>query len=234
VCNCCWLTVCIVVVVLCVCVCVLLSYVYLLYYVGIAVFYFICRTADYKSVFGRSCDRPSRHRVFLVSLCLKANVTCMNIHQTDICELLTSGWSEDSISRCRSMKAADSRVWWFITSVQRPPRGQKDTYGFEKCVEEKLTPSIMLRLPIRVTAQSTDWVCRRGTAGSNPAWEVSSYFECCVCYQEEVSAMGRSLVQRSPTERFMYDCDLETSTTWRLRSIERVEPWQKKVLLWPH
>ena len=42
VCNCCWLTVCIVVVVLC----VLLSYVYLLYYVGIAVFYFRCRTAD--------------------------------------------------------------------------------------------------------------------------------------------------------------------------------------------
>ena len=36
VCNCCWLTVCIVVAVLC----VLLSYVYLLYYVGIAVFYF--------------------------------------------------------------------------------------------------------------------------------------------------------------------------------------------------
>ena len=41
---CCWLTVCIVVVVLC----VLLSYVYLLYYVDIAVFYFICRTAGYK------------------------------------------------------------------------------------------------------------------------------------------------------------------------------------------
>ena len=34
-CNCCWLTVCIVVIVLC----VLLSYVYLLYYVGIAVFF---------------------------------------------------------------------------------------------------------------------------------------------------------------------------------------------------
>ena len=31
----------------------------------IAVFYFRCRTASYKSVFGRSCDRPSRHRVFL-------------------------------------------------------------------------------------------------------------------------------------------------------------------------
>jgi len=36
VCNCCWLTVCIIVVVLC----VLLSYVYLLYCVGIAVFSF--------------------------------------------------------------------------------------------------------------------------------------------------------------------------------------------------
>ena len=69
VCNCCWLTVCIVVVVFC----VLLSYVSLLYYVGIAVFYFRCRTAGSKSVFGRSWDRPSRHRVFLVSLCLKEN-----------------------------------------------------------------------------------------------------------------------------------------------------------------
>ena len=33
-------------------------------------FYFRCRTAGYKSVFGRSCDRPPRHRFFLVSLCL--------------------------------------------------------------------------------------------------------------------------------------------------------------------
>jgi len=36
-------------------------------------FYFRCRTFDYKSVFGRSCDRPPRHRFFLVSLCLQAN-----------------------------------------------------------------------------------------------------------------------------------------------------------------
>ena len=33
-------------------------------------FYFRCRTAGYKSVFGRTCDRPPRHRFFLVSLCL--------------------------------------------------------------------------------------------------------------------------------------------------------------------
>jgi len=62
--------VCIVVVVLC----VLLSYVYLLYCADIAFFYFRCRTAGYKSVFGRSRDRPSRHRFFLISLCVKANV----------------------------------------------------------------------------------------------------------------------------------------------------------------
>ena len=35
--------------------------------------YFRYRTAGYKSVLGRSCDRPSRHRFFLDSLCLKAN-----------------------------------------------------------------------------------------------------------------------------------------------------------------
>jgi hypothetical protein len=33
-------------------------------------FYFRCQTAGYKSAFGRSCDRPSRHRFFLVSLSL--------------------------------------------------------------------------------------------------------------------------------------------------------------------
>jgi len=42
----------------------------LLYNVCITVFFFRCRTAGYKSVFGRSCDRPPRHRFFSVFLCL--------------------------------------------------------------------------------------------------------------------------------------------------------------------
>ena len=50
-------------------VCIFLSYVYLLY----IFIYFRRRTAGYKSVFGRSCDRPPRQRFFLVYLCLKAN-----------------------------------------------------------------------------------------------------------------------------------------------------------------
>ena len=37
-------------------------------------FYFTYRTAGQKSVFGRSCDRPPRHRLFLVFLCLKADI----------------------------------------------------------------------------------------------------------------------------------------------------------------
>jgi len=32
--------------------------------------YFRCRTAGYKSISGRSCNRPPRHRFFLVFLCL--------------------------------------------------------------------------------------------------------------------------------------------------------------------
>ena len=63
--------VCIVVVVLCVyschLMCICCTMCVLLF------FYFRCRTAGYKSVFGRSCDRPPRHRFFLVSLCLQAN-----------------------------------------------------------------------------------------------------------------------------------------------------------------
>jgi len=158
----------------------------------------------------------------------------MNRHQTDFYELLASGWSEGNISRWRSMRAADSRVCCFVSSVQRLPRGQTDSHDFEKYVKEKLTSNIMLLLPILVAVRSTEWVCRRGTAVSNPAGDVSSSFECWVYSQEEVSAMCRSLIQRSPTECFMYVCDLETSKTRRTRSTGSVEPWQKKVHLWPH
>jgi hypothetical protein len=38
-----------------------------------------------------------------------------------------------------------------------------------------------------------------------------------VCCQEEVSATGRSLLHRSPTECVVAECDLETSTIWRPR-----------------
>ena len=47
--------------------------------------------------------------------------------------------------------------------------------------------------------------------GNPPGAWMSVSCECCVC-QVEVSATGRSLVQRSPTECGVSECDLETST----------------------
>ena len=67
VCNCCWLTVCIVVVALC----VLLSYVYLLYYVGID--FFVTLDAGLLARSQYSEGPVTGHLdtgTFLVSLCL--------------------------------------------------------------------------------------------------------------------------------------------------------------------
>jgi hypothetical protein len=53
-----------------------------------------------------------------------------------------------------------------------------------------------------VSARSKMWVCGRslvGIAGSDPAGGMDICCECCVLSGREVSATGRSLVQRSPT-----------------------------------
>jgi len=42
--------------------------------------------------------------------------------------------------------------------------------------------------------------------------------------QVEVSITGRSLVQRSPNERGVSECDLETSSKRRPRSTKAVKP----------
>jgi hypothetical protein len=45
-----------------------------------------------------------------------------------------------------------------------------------------------------------------GIAGSNPAGGTDICLVCIVCFQAEVSARGRSLVQRSPTDRGVLLC----------------------------
>jgi len=45
--------------------------------------------------------------------------------------------------------------------------------------------------------------------------------------QVEVSATVRSLVQRSPTECCVSECDIETSTVGRCRPTRAVEPWER-------
>jgi hypothetical protein len=58
-------------------------------------------------------------------------------------------------------------------------------------------------MPISETTRSKAWVYGRslsGTAGSDPAGGMDMSPVNVVCCQVEVFAMGRSLVQRSPTE----------------------------------
>ena len=80
-------------------------------------------------------------------------------------------------------------------------------------------------MPIPVAAWFKAWVCGRSlsrTAGSNPArgaWKFIS----CECCQVGVSATDRSLVQRSPTECGVSECDLETLTRRTSRHTRDVE-----------
>jgi hypothetical protein len=71
-----------------------------------------------------------------------------------------------------------------------------------------------------VSARSKAWVCGRslaGITGSNPTGGHGSLsLVSVVCCQLEVSATGRSLVRRSPTECGVSECNLEASTVRRL------------------
>ena len=62
-------------------------------------------------------------------------------------------------------------------------------------------------MPIPVAEQSKAWVCGRSLAvnvGSNPAGGMS--LASVLCCRVEVSATGRSLIQRSPTDCGMSLC----------------------------
>jgi hypothetical protein len=76
--------------------------------------------------------------------------------------------------------------------------------------------TILMLLPIPVAKRSKARVCGRSlaeVAGSNHAggMDVLSLVSV-VCCQVEVSAAGRSLVQRSPTDWCAIACNLETSS----------------------
>jgi hypothetical protein len=85
-------------------------------------------------------------------------------------------------------------------------------------------------LPIPVTPRSTVWVCGLSFAeivGSNPAgaWKFVS-FEFCVLSGRS----GWSLVQRSPTECGVSECDRESSIMRRPWPTGTVASWLKKPL----
>ena len=83
--------------------------------------------------------------------------------------------------------------------------------------------------PIPVTARSEAWFCGRslaGISGSNPAGGMDGWMSivCVIFCQVEVSVTGGLLVQRSPTEHGVSECDLETLSRRRPRSTRAVEP----------
>jgi hypothetical protein len=73
-----------------------------------------------------------------------------------------------------------------------------------------------------VAARSKAWVCgRAGIVGSNLALDMDIRL---LCVLSEVSASGRSLVQRSPTQCDVSECDREASTVKRPGPVRSVAP----------
>ena len=71
-----------------------------------------------------------------------------------------------------------------------------------------------------MAARSKAWVCGRSLAGIRGSNFAGACMSVCllsgVCCEVEVSATGRSLVQRSPTESVVSECDREASKMRRL------------------
>ena len=83
-----------------------------------------------------------------------------------------------------------------------------------------------------MAARSKAWVCDRlpaGIVGSNPVGSMDICLLSVVCSQVEVSASGRSLAQKRPTDRDVSEYDLETSTM-RPRPTGGVEPLTSNLL----
>ena len=85
-----------------------------------------------------------------------------------------------------------------------------------------------------MAARSETWVCGRWLAGivsSNPAGSMDVCLFRVLC-QVEVSATGRSLVQRSPTECGVFECDHESSIMRRPWAIRGYWAMVKRSVQW--
>jgi hypothetical protein len=85
-------------------------------------------------------------------------------------------------------------------------------------------------VPIPVAARSKAWVCGRSLAAGHGCLSLVSV----VCCQVEVSATGWSLVQRSPTECGVSECDRKLSTMRRPWPTRAVKPLGKKKSVWSY
>ena len=90
-------------------------------------------------------------------------------------------------------------------------------------------------VPIPVAAQSNAWVCDRSlpqNADSNPAGGLDMSLVGVVCCQVEVPSSGWSLVQRSPTECGVCECDRGASTMRRPWPTGRLSRHKEKSSQW--
>jgi hypothetical protein len=71
-------------------------------------------------------------------------------------------------------------------------------------------------------------ISHAGIVGSNPAGVMDVFRMSVVCCQVEVSVSGWSLVQKSPIECGVSECDHDSSTIRRSWSSRIVAPWLKK------
>jgi hypothetical protein len=100
--------------------------------------------------------------------------------------------------------------------------------NFPVFLQPYISPTNLFSTPMPAAARSMTSVYGRslaGVLGSNPAkgMDVCVSRECCVCCQVQIFAMGRSLIQRSPTECSVSECDLETPPMRRPRPTRAVE-----------
>ena len=82
-----------------------------------------------------------------------------------------------------------------------------------------LFQSNFMTLPLQVASRFKASVCGRSPAGFAGSFPAAGHrclsLVSVVCRQVEVSTTGRSLVQRSPTECGVSECDREVSIMWR-------------------
>jgi hypothetical protein len=88
--------------------------------------------------------------------------------------------------------------------------------------------------PIPVAARSKAWVCGRSFLGFRvriPRWHGCMSVVSGVCCQAEFSALGRSLVQRSPTACGVSECDRKTSIMRRPWTARGCYAMERKFIL---
>jgi hypothetical protein len=101
-----------------------------------------------------------------------------------------------------------------------------NSYMFQPLIKPKhvaVSVFYIKYMPIPVAAISKSWVCGHSLAVI-VGWKRAGVMDVC-CVLSEVSPMGCSLAQRSPTECGVSECDREATIIKKPWLTEAVPPW---------